>query len=155
MNKLLLPYRWKLPGMILSSAGVLLAVLFTWFDFRLKIPVFAVYSAFLETKMFVTFRTNFSDELTLLTLLTGLALVAFSKEKNEQQGFDLIRLKAMFRAAMVNTAFLFLSVLFIYGSGFMAVLVANLFSFFVLYLLFFYSGKLRANHADHQTLKIL
>lgn len=149
MNKLLLSYRWKIPGMILSFAGVLLAVMFTWFDFRLKIPVFAVYSAFLETKMFVVFRTNFSDELTMLTLLTGLALIAFSKEKTEMEGFDLIRMKAMFRAAMVNTAFLFLSLLFIYGSGFMAVLVANLFTFFVLYLLFFYSGKLRANHADH------
>jgi hypothetical protein len=138
-----------LPGIILTSAGVLLAVLFTWFDFRLKIPVFAVYSAFLETKMFVVFRTNFSDELTLLTLLTGLALIAFSKEKTEMEGFDLIRMKAIFRAAMVNTAFLFLSLLFIYGSGFMAVLVVNLFSFFVFYLLFFYSGKLRANYADH------
>lgn len=155
MNNPLLSYRWKLPGIILTSAGVLLAVLFTWFDFRLKIPVFAVYSAFLETKMFVVFRTNFSDELTLLTLLTGLALIAFSKEKTEMEGFDLIRMKAIFRAAMVNTAFLFLSLLFIYGSGFMAVLVVNLFSFFVFYLLFFYSGKLRANHADHQTLKIL
>ena len=149
MNNPLLSYRWKLPGIILTSAGVLLAVLFTWFDFRLKIPVFAVYSAFLETKMFVVFRTNFSDELTMLTLLTGLALIAFSKEKTEMEGFDLIRMKAIFRAAMVNTAFLFLSLLFIYGSGFMAVLVVNLFSFFVFYLLFFYSGKLRANHADH------
>ncbi|HRW70443.1 hypothetical protein, partial [Lentimicrobium sp.] len=83
------------------------------------------------------------------------ALVAFSKEKNEQQGFDLIRLKAMFRAVLVNTAFLILSVLFIYGSGFMAVLVANLFTFFVLYLLFFYSGKLRANHENHQHSKII
>ncbi|KAF5056287.1 hypothetical protein DSECCO2_368950 [anaerobic digester metagenome] len=151
MNNPLLSYRWKLPGIILTSAGVLLAVLFSWFDFRLKIPVFAVYSAFLETKMFVVFRTNFSDELTLLTLLAGLALIAFSKEKNEQEEFELIRSKAIFRAAMVNTAFLFLSVLFIYGSGFMAVLVVNLFSFFVLYLLFFYSGKRRASYGNHRT----
>jgi len=151
MNNPLLSYRWKLPGIILTSSGVLLAVMFSWFDFRLKIPVFAVYSAFLETKMFVVFRTNFSDELTLLTLLAGLALIAFSKEKNEQEEFELIRSKAIFRAAMVNTAFLFLSVLFIYGSGFMAVLVVNLFSFFVLYLLFFYSGKLRASYGNHRT----
>lgn len=135
--------------MILAFVGVLLAVLYTWFDFRLKIPIFAVYSAFLETRMFVTFRTNFSDELTLLTLLTGLALIAFSKEKNEVDGLDLIRLKAMFRAAMVNTAFLLLSALFIFGSGFVAVLVVNLFSFFIFYLLFFYSGKRKANNADH------
>ncbi|MBW6492614.1 MAG: hypothetical protein K0B15_15620 [Lentimicrobium sp.] len=141
MNDLLLSYRWKLPGILLSFCGAILAVLFSWFDFRLKIPVFAIYSAFFEKKMFVTFQTNFADELIILTLLTGLTLITFSKEKNEPEGLDLIRLKAMLRAVMANTALLLFSVLFIYGSGFIAVLVINIFSFFVFYLIFFYSMK--------------
>ena len=141
MNNLLLSHRWKLPGILLAFCGAFLAVLFNWFDFRLKIPVFAIYSAFLEKKMFVTFQTNFADELTLLTLLSGLALIIFSREKNEPDGIDLFRMKAMFSAIIANTAFLIFSVLFIYGSGFMAVLVINSFSFFLFYLLFFYSMK--------------
>jgi hypothetical protein len=37
--------------------------------------------------------------------------------------------------------FLLLSVMFVYGSGFFAILVVNIFSLFIFYLLFFYLGK--------------
>jgi hypothetical protein len=141
MNSLLLPYRWKWVGIILTLAGIILSVLFFWFDFRFKIPVFALYSAFIETKICEVIRTNFADEMVLLTLLSGMALITFSREKNEPEGLDLIRLKAMFRAVISNTVFLLFSVLFIYGSGFMAILVMNTVSFFVIYLLFYYIGK--------------
>ena len=72
MNKLLLPYRWKLAGIILLLAGTVSAIFYIWFDFRLKMPVFAVYSSFLETKLFSAFRTNFSEELTLMLLIMWL-----------------------------------------------------------------------------------
>jgi hypothetical protein len=141
MNRLLLPYRWKLAGIFLLMAGTVSAIFYIWFDFRFKVPVFAVYSSFLETKLFSVFRTNFSEELTLLLLISGLSLVIFSKEKNEFEGLDLIRSRALFKALAVNNILLFLSVLLIYGSGFIAILVINIFSFFIFYLLFFYLGK--------------
>ena len=141
MNKFLLPYRWKLAGIFLLIAGTVSAIFYIWFDFRFKVPVFAVYSSFLETKLFSVFRTNFSEELTLLLLISGLSLVIFSKDKNEFEGLDLIRSRALFKALAVNNILLFLSVLLIYGSGFIAILVINIFSFFIFYLLFFYLGK--------------
>ena len=141
MNKFLLPYRWKLAGIFLLIAGTVSAIFYIWFDFRFKAPVFAVYSSFLETKLFSVFRTNFSEELTLLLLISGLSLVIFSKEKNEFEGLDLIRSRALFKALAVNNILLFLSVLLIYGSGFIAILVINIFSFFIFYLLFFHLGK--------------
>ena len=141
MNKFLLPYRWKLSGIFLLMAGTVSALFYIWFDFRFKVPVFAVYSSFLETKLFSVFRTNFSEELTLLLLIGGFSLVIFSKEKNEFEGLDLIRSRALFKALAVNNILLFLSVLLIYGSGFIAILVINIFSFFIFYLLFFYLGK--------------
>ena len=141
MNKFLLPYRWKLAGIFLLIAGTVSAIFYIWFDFRFKVPVFAVYSSFLETKLFSVFRTNFSEELTLLLLISGLSLVMFSKEKNESESLDLIRSRALFKALAVNNILLFLSVLLIYGSGFIAILVINIFSFFIFYLLFFYLGK--------------
>jgi len=141
MNKLLLPYRWKLAGIILLLAGTVSAIFYIWFDFRFRMPVFAVYSSFLETKLFETFKTNFSEELTLMLLIGGFSLVIFSKEKNEFEGLDLFRFRALFKALIINNILLFLSVLFIYGSGFIAILVINLFSFFILYLLFFHLRK--------------
>jgi len=141
MNNLLLPYRWKWVGIILTLAGIILSVLFFLFDFRFKIPVFALYSAFLEAKICTVIRTNFADELILLLLISGLGLIILSKEQNEAEGLDLHRMKAMFRAVISNAVFLLISVLFVYGSGFMAILVINTLSLFVFYLLFFNTGK--------------
>lgn len=142
MNIPLIPYRWKLLGISLTVLGMVLAIVFFWLDFRLKIPVFAVFSSFLETKMFVTFRTNFTDELIMILLLCGFGLIIFSKEKTEQKGFDLLRLNAFAKAIFFNLCFLLFSVLFIYGSGFIAILIINIFLLFALYLLFFYTSKI-------------
>jgi hypothetical protein len=142
VNNILLPYRWKLLGISLTVIGMVLAIVFFSLDFRLKIPVFAVYSSFLEAKMFVTFQTNFADEIIMILLLCGLGLIIFSKEKTEYEGYDLIRLKALAKAVLVNICFLLFAVLFIYGSGFIAILVINIFSLSLLYLLFFYKAKI-------------
>lgn len=143
MKNLLLPYYWKLIGVFLGLLGIVSAILYTWFDFRFSIPVFAVYSAFFETKLFTTFRTNFADELTLILLICSMGLIVFSKEKNETEGLDLIRLKALARAVIANFIFLLLSVLFIYGSGFIVILVVNIFSLTMFYLIFFYMLKFK------------
>ena len=144
MKNLLLPYPWKLAGWFLTLSGSVLGVLYTWFDFRFSIPVFAVYSSFLKTKMFETFRTNFADELILLLLIAGLGLMVFSKEKIEFENLDSARTKALVRAVILNNIFLFFCILFVYGSGFIAILVLNLFSLSLFYLLFFYLLKHKA-----------
>jgi len=141
MSNLLLPYRWKIIGIVLASSGIGLGIMYIWFDFKFKLPVFAVYSSFLETKWFATIRTNFAEELTLILLICGLSLIILSKEKNEFEGIDSMRFKAFARALMVNILFLLFSVLFIYGTGFIVMLIINVFSFLILYLLFFYCQK--------------
>lgn len=144
MKKYLLPYPLKYAGALLLLSGILMAVLYFWFDFRFTIPVFAVHSAFIETKMFVMIRTNFADEMVLLLHIAGLGLVVFSKEKQETENMDSLRLKSLSGALAVNTIFLFLSVLLVFGSGFITILVLNLYSFSFFYLLFFYFLKNRS-----------
>jgi hypothetical protein len=143
MERLLLPYSWKVAGWFVTLAGVVLGVLYNWFDFRFSIPVFAVYSSFLKTKMFESFTTNFADELVLLLLIIGLGLIVFSKEKIETENLDLARSKALFRAVILNNVFLLFSILFIFGSGFIGILVMNLFSVSLFYLFFFFLLKRR------------
>ena len=137
MKNLLLPYYFKIFGIVLLLAGIAMAIFYIWFDFRFTIPVFAVYSVFFETKIFEVFRTNFADELILLVLICGLGLIVFSKQKNEFAGLDFIRFKALSLAVIANTVFLLLSVIFVYGSGFMGILVINVISLFVFYLIIF------------------
>jgi len=105
------------------------------------LPVFAVYSSFLETKYFTSFHTNVADEITVLLLLAGLGLIVLSREKNETEILDLLRIKALIRSIEANIIMLILAVLFVFGTGFMFAMVFNLISFQVFYLIFFYFFK--------------
>jgi hypothetical protein len=141
MKNFLLPYPLKLAGIFLTLSGLVFAALYFWFDFRFTMPVFAVFSSFVETKIFATFRTNFADELTMLLLIAGLGLIVFSKEKTETENIDIFRTKALANASIANTIFLLFSILFVYGSGFIAILVFNLISSSFFYLCFYYFLK--------------
>ena len=141
MKNFLLPYRFKFVGLILLFLGFTFSIAYIWFDFQVRMPVFAVYSAFIETKTFATFPTNVADELILILLLSGFLLIVFSREKQENLIPEFLRLKAFMYSLIVNTALLLFSVIFVYGSGFIAVLVFNIISIPVFYLTAFYILK--------------
>lgn len=141
MKKLLLPYAWKYFGALITTAGVVMAMLYYFFNIKFRMPVFAVYSSFVGTKMFESVKTNVTDELTLLLLIVGLSLVVFSKEKAESLEMDNLRSAALAKATIFNTIFLLFSVLFVYGSGFIVCLVLNVFSLQVIYLFLFQLAK--------------
>ncbi len=132
-----LPYKYKLPGIILIIAGTIMTILFFTIDFKFEIPVLAIVSSYMETKFFAIFKTNFTDELIILTLLTGLALVTFSEEKNEKELHISVRGRAAAKTAVINTIFMAFSVVFIYGTGFMSVMIADIFLPFVIYIVIF------------------
>jgi hypothetical protein len=151
MKNLLLPYPWKLAGLFLTLTGSALGILYNWFDFRFSMPVFAVYSSFLQTKIFATFTTNFADELILLLLITGFGLIVFSKEKIESENLDSLRERALGKALISNNILMLFCILFVYGSGFIAVLILNLFSFSLFYLFFFYLMKRKEKGRQKKT----
>ena len=137
----MLHHKFKIPGMVMAAAGLVMAILYFSIDFRFEVPVLAVVSTYMETGFFRVFKTNFADEAILLLLLTGFFLMTFSREKKEFAAYDVIRVRAAKRTVITTTAILLFSVLFIYGSGFIAILVLNLVLPFVLYLSFFHYLK--------------
>lgn len=141
MKNFLLPYHYKFIGGGLAIVGIVLAVFYLFFDFSLTIPVFAICSVFMETKFFTTFQTNFADELILLLVISGLGLVVFSQEKNESKNLDDIRFKSLRKSILLNTILVLFSILFSYGGAFLAVMICNLFSIFIFYLIFFHLSK--------------
>jgi hypothetical protein len=140
---MLLPFRYKIPGYILIIIGLILTTLYFTLDLRFEMPVFAFFSSYMETRFLTFFKTNFADELILLTLITGFSLVAFSGEKVEQNFFSSIRYKAISKTAVINTSFLIFSILFIYGSGFVGIVLINIFSPFIIYLVLFNFLKIK------------
>lgn len=147
MDSFLRPYKYKWIGAALIFFGLSGLVVFNLFEFQINLPVFAVYSSFFVTKICTVFRTNVADEFIILSLLVGFSLLIFSKEKIENDIVKQLRLKAFFRAMIANMALLIFSTLFIYGNGYLAVLLLNLFSFSIFYLIFF--NILKWKNLDH------
>lgn len=140
---MLLSNKFRIPGYILIITGIVFAVLYFTVKFRFEVPVFALVSSYLKTKYFTTFSTNFTDESIYLLLLTGLTLVVFSEEKHEKDIFKVLRYKALVRTVIADIAFLAISVIFIYGSGFLVMVMINVFLPFIFYLLFFNFMKIK------------
>jgi len=138
---MLISEKWKLPGYLLLITGALLSILYLLFNFRFEIPVLALFSSYAETKVFTVFKTNFADETIMLSFLTGLGLVIFSKEKEETDQIKRIRVNSLIKTVIVYFFFLLFSILFVYGGGFMALLILNLFLPFIIYLFFFLAMK--------------
>jgi hypothetical protein len=141
---MLLSYKFKLPGLVLIFAGTVLTFFYFGLDFRFEIPVLALFSSFMETRFFTIFRTNFADELIMLLFLSGLFLLAFSADKHELDSYKSLRIKALIKTVVADSIFIILSLLFVYGSGFLAVAIMNFFLPFILYLVIFNILKKRA-----------
>ena len=125
----------------MAAAGMILAVLYFTVNLRFEFPVFAVVASYMNTSYFTVFKTNFADETIMLLLLVGFSLWTFSKERHEHDALWLLRVKAIKRTILTDLGILLFTVLFVYGSGFIAMILLNMILPFVLYLSFFYYLK--------------
>jgi hypothetical protein len=137
MNHLLLPYKYKWIGAVLISLGLIGLFCYIWFDFNVNLPVFAIHSSYMETKVFAMIRTNIADEIIILSLLAGFFFVAFSREKTENESVSQLRAEAFSKSVVANIILLAFSTLFVYGNGFLMILLINIYSPFIFYLIFF------------------
>lgn len=151
----LFPRKYKVPGSILLLIGITLGVVRFYFGIKPKlfdVKVFSIYSKYFETSYFKVISNHISEELTALFSIAGLFLLCFSKEKNENETMNQIRLKSLILTFYINTAFILLSFVFIYGFVFLNILVINLISPFLIYLFTFnwlrykyYRSELQSN----------
>lgn len=109
----------------------------------LDVPVFAVHSVFLETRSFTVIHNNVAEELAGLCLLAGLVLIAFSREATEDAAVAGRRLRALIVSCYLSAGVVGLGLLFLYGLGFVALLVTVPFLQLVCYLALFHGGRLR------------
>lgn len=147
----LLPWHFKYTGLVLLIPGLVLAYLFFFRHYKpdlLDVPVFAVYSSYLEKTVFGITQTNLLDELALLLIFVGLFMLAFSYEKNETELIMRIRFRSLYYSFIANFAFLVLATLTIYGTGFIAVISISLFSQLVFYVLIFRIFRIIANRKN-------
>jgi hypothetical protein len=145
----LLPAKAKYIGWALTVASAVFAYLY-FFGGRpefFKVKVFALASLYLEKKFFAIIQTNLLDELAAVFFIVGWCLCAFSKEKDEREEYNTLRMKAFINALLFTLGLWTLSFLLIYGMFIFAVSMAMFIVFMLGYRVLFkiYSRKFRKN----------
>jgi hypothetical protein len=136
----LLPRSFRFVGILFFIAGLILGIARFKYGFKpdlLDMKIFAFYSSYLETKYMEIIRNNMGEEFAGFFLISGLFLIAFSREKEENKLKNELRLKAFFIAAYLNFLFLLISLFFTYGLAFIYMLMANMGIGLISYILVF------------------
>lgn len=143
----LFPYRSKIYGLIL----ILISFVFAWLYFKggkpefFNVRIFAVVSAYLETRYFVWTQTNILDELAAIFLIAGTTLFSFSEEKQESELINSLRIKALFNSLFLTIVFWIIIILLIYGLAiFMissGILILYLVNYNILFRYYLYNSK--------------
>ena len=146
--KLFLPNKIRIYGWVILLFGLILGVIRFYFGIKpefLNIKVFAVYSKYFGTNYFKVIENHVSEELTALLILVGLFVISFTKEKIENESVSVIRYKSFILTFYINTQIIVLSFLFVYGFGFINILVINVFSPFIIYIILsrYFLSKIR------------
>jgi hypothetical protein len=100
-SRLLLPYGLKLLGWLLALPGFVLGYLVVYKAY--EIPGFGL-KLREANNLFLPAFENFTNELALILVVAGLILIAFSKQKIEDELTASIRLNALYWAILVNYA---------------------------------------------------
>lgn len=144
-TKFLLPHSWKKMGWTLLAISVVIwiySVILLQDDVPfLEMHVFTVAgSAFLkgETSYFGFIETNITSTLTGSLFLIGGLLVVFSREKIEDEFISKLRLQSFQWSFLINYVLLLLLFLFVYGMEFYYVMMYNMFTMLILFILRFH-----------------
>jgi len=131
----LLSNKFKKIGWILFIIG-LLSLLFIYFSsyhpeyFNVKVLSVYGYDADTNTRgfRFSIVENNIIDEIALILFLIGTLLIGFSKEKIEDEFVYKLRTDSLVWAVIFNSIILILAIIFVYGFSFLDVLVFNMFT---------------------------
>lgn len=138
----LFPNRFKKIGWLLFIPGIILGIVFLIYESDISlfdISVFAIAEEAIlsDTTYFSILRNNVLDEITSLLLIIGALLIAFSKEKSEDEFISKIRLESLVWATYMNYVILILAIIFVFNMTFFWVLVFNMFTLLVFFLVRF------------------
>lgn len=147
--RFLFPHRYKLIGWLLAIPSLILGLSVLigdfYFDFlTISLPFKYVFSDTLTISNSVTHlndevtQLNLTDEIAAIGTIIGMLFIAFSKIKTEDEYVSKIRLESLQWAIYVNFALLILAFIFIHGMAFFSVIVYNMFTPLILFIIRFH-----------------
>ncbi|MGV4438987.1 hypothetical protein ACQ1PL_05730 [Ornithobacterium rhinotracheale] len=138
-TKFLIPRNFKWLGLALVLIGIALWTYSTFKpNFGIETKVFAFLGYFEEDKIF-----DFSSRDILYTLvnvlwIVGGLMIAFAREKVEDEFIEKLRLESFQWAFLVNYLILLALFIFVYGFAFINVLIFSIYTVLILFILRFH-----------------
>lgn len=133
----LLPNKYKKIGWVLFILGILLGLVLQIFDFE--------EDALFDFNFIDNLGFEFLDEIICILIIFGGLLVGFTKEKIEDEFIYKLRNDSLVWAIILNYVVLLLTVIFIYEDNFFTVLVYNMFTPLIFFIIRFNFLKLKSD----------
>ncbi len=131
-TKLLFPNKCKVIGLILIVIGLAVGLIFNeMLEDYLRLDI-----GFLGDDLFGK-ETDMTYTISSTFLLIGGMMTAFSREKIEDEFVVNLRLKSWMWAIIINYVLLFIAILFVYGLNFIDIMVYNMFTPLIIYIIYF------------------
>lgn len=147
-SKLLLPPQFKIPGILFLIPSVILGYLYRYHEFSFSF-LFTGYSK--EDSLFDSKNYNLTDELALTGIIVGLLMIAFSRIKQEDEFIHFIRLESWQWAVVVNFFLLIVATWIFYGDNYFDVMIYNMLTIPILFIIRFQYLLFRAKKAEART----
>lgn len=147
----LLPHKYKTIGWILFVMGLISGIILFIGDYEIDILQVNVLSIFNEESLFgekpgffKIIKNSIVDELIALTIIIGGLLVGFTKEKVEDEFIYKLRTDSLVWGLLFNCFVLIFTILFVYNFTFLHVMIFNMFTPLVFFIIRFNFLKFKA-----------
>lgn len=145
MKKLpLLPHACQRIGLLALVPFLALGIAHMGWDYTLP---WLVYHSDVKGSMNFS-NNNLTDELAAVGIIFSLVLIAFSKEKIEDEAIQFFRLASLQWAVIVNYVVLVICILSLYGGVFFTVMTINMFTILFFFIIRFRYVLFQHNKAD-------
>jgi hypothetical protein len=139
----LLPASFKKWGWSIFVSSAILGIFplfYNWEPAFLELDVPAIFiDDLIENKAIIGMtNNNILNEICAVLVIIGGLMVAFSKEKYEDEFIASIRLKSLVWATYLNYGILLLALILVYDFSFMWVLIFNMFTILLFFIILFH-----------------
>jgi hypothetical protein len=133
----LFPHRWKLIALLVLTASITLFIANNFFSFQFDWLTFHQLDS--QKGLIVDNNPNLTDEVWLTGIIGSLLILCFSRERIEDEYVKSIRLHAWQWAIVTNYVLFLIAVWTVYGVfEFLGVIIYNVLTPLVIYLIIFY-----------------
>lgn len=142
-TKFLFPSSFKKWGWVILIPAAIMGVVDLFLEtqpaiFNWKVPAIYMDEIMGKTTYFGWVENNVLNEILAVLVIIGSLFVAFSKQPTEDEFISKIRLESLVWATYVNYIVLLIAILFVYDIGFLWVMIFNMFTILLFFIIRFH-----------------